>query len=245
MVFTAASGFSSASHELSGAVQIVLVDLNPRMVAAWREAFRDEPAVRVEQGSLLHCSTDAWVSPTNTRARMDGGVDGAVRAQLGRRIERRVHEELRAKYDGELPIGHATCVPTGRASPAYLISTPTMFDASEDVRATMNTACACAAAFQAVHQQNRAARGSVRSVALPGLGAGTGRVPVELCAELMWVGYDLFREQVFDDFAAVRAALEERLGDLGPAVRVQAAWRARRASLAAQASGYAVAGAGA
>jgi hypothetical protein len=32
----------------------------------------------------------------------------------------------------------------------------------------------------------------------------------------MWTGYNLFREQEFPDFAALRAALEEQLGDLGP-----------------------------
>jgi hypothetical protein len=53
-------------------------------------------------------------------------------------------------------------------------------------------------------------------VALPGLGANTGKVPVEICADLMWTGYNLFREREFTDFQAMRAALEEQLGDLGP-----------------------------
>ena len=64
--------------------------------------------------------------------------------------------------------------------------------------------------------QNAREPGSIRSVALPGLGANTGRVPVEICADLMWTGYNLFRRRAFDDFAAMRAALEEELGDLGP-----------------------------
>jgi len=32
----------------------------------------------------------------------------------------------------------------------------------------------------------------------------------------MWTGYDIFRRQEFTDFLAMRAALEARLGDLGP-----------------------------
>ena len=32
----------------------------------------------------------------------------------------------------------------------------------------------------------------------------------------MWTGYSLFRRRAFDDFAAMRTALEEELGDLGP-----------------------------
>jgi hypothetical protein len=97
-----------------------------------------------------------------------------------------------------------------------LISTPTMVASSEDVSDTMNVALACAAAFQAVHMQNAREPGSIRSVALPGLGANTGQVPVEICADLMWSGYDLFRRQEFADFTAMRAALQEKLGDLGP-----------------------------
>ena len=91
-----------------------------------------------------------------------------------------------------------------------------MMASSEDISDTLNVALACAAAFQAVHMQNAREPGSIDSIALPGLGAQTGRVPVEICADLMWTGYSLFRRRAFDDFAAMRAALEEELGDLGP-----------------------------
>lgn len=219
-------------------VQVTLVDVNPRMVQAWRDAFAGDRDVQILQGSLLSQQTSAWVSPTNRHAKMDGGVDGAIRGHLGRAIERKVQAAVRAAYDGELPIGYATCVHTGRVLPAYVISTPTVFDTGDDVRDTLNAACAAAAAFQAIHQQNRAVRGSIRSVALPGLGAGSGRVDASTCAELMWIGYDLFREQAFEDYASMRAALEERLGDLGPSVRPQAAYRARQAAIAAAQGGY-------
>src|SRR5262249_27207197 len=131
-------------------------------------------------------------------------------------IERRVQAEIRRAFGGLLPVGHATCVPTGTPRPAFLISTPTMTSSSEDISDTLNVALACAAAFQAVHMQNGRAPGSINSVALPGLGAETGRVPVEICADLMWTGYNLFRRRAFDDFTAMRAALVEELGDLGP-----------------------------
>ena len=55
----------------------------------------------------------------------------------------------------------------------------------------------------------------IRSIALPGLGAATGRTPVEVCADLMWTAYNLFREKEFSTYAEMRAALEEILGDLG------------------------------
>ena len=197
-------------------VKVVLVDVNPKMVRAWRATFEENPEVEIVSGSMLDQEVDAWVTPTNARASMDGGLDAAIKGRLGAGIERKVQAEVRRLAGGLLPVGFATCVPTGSARPAFLISTPTMAGSSEDVSATLNVALACAAAFQAVHMQNARQPESIRSVALPGLGANTGRVPVEICADLMWTGYNLFRRRAYDDFVAIRAALEAELGDLGP-----------------------------
>ncbi len=197
-------------------IKIVLVDINPRMIKAWRATFEENPEVEIVQGSMLDQAVDAWVTPTNARASMDGGLDGVIKGHFGAAIERRVQTEIRRSYGGLLPVGHATCVPTGSARPSFLISTPTMASSSEDISDTLNVALACAAAFQAVHMQNARQPGSIASVALPGLGAQTGRVPTEICADLMWTGYSLFRRRAFEDFVAMRVALQEELGDLGP-----------------------------
>ncbi len=200
-------------------VKVTLVDINPKMIAAWRETFEENPEVEVVHGSMLDQPVDAWVSPTNSGGRMDGGLDAVIKSFLGPGIEHAVQKRIGALYQGAMPVGHATCVPTGRPSPRFLISTPTMVASSEDVSDTMNVVLAAAAAFQAVHQQNAVQAGSIGSVALPGLGANTGRVPAEICADLMWTAYDLFRSAQFPDFATMRLALEELLGDLGPTTK--------------------------
>lgn len=197
-------------------VKVVLVDINPKMVQAWQATFEENPEVEIVQGSMLAQTVSAWVSPTNARGSMDGGLDLIIKNSLGAQIEKRLQQEIARLHHGLLPVGYATCVPTMQDIPKFLISTPTMVASSEDVSDTLNVALACAAAFQAVHMQNTREPGSIRSVALPGLGANTGKVPVEICADLMWTGYDLFRRQEFTDFQAMRAALQERLGDLGP-----------------------------
>lgn len=197
-------------------VKVVLVDVNQKMIEAWRETFEENPEVEIVHGSMLEQMVSAWVTPTNSQANMDGGLDAVIKGNLGHTIEKRVKQEVSRLYGGLMPVGYATCVPTGRPQPGYLISTPTMVSSSEDISDTMNVALACAAAFQVVHQQNERLPGSIRSVALPGLGANTGRVPAEICADLMWTGYDLFRERAFTDFSEMRSALEEILGDLGP-----------------------------
>lgn len=197
-------------------VKVVLCDVNPKVVSAWRHTFEENPEVEILHGSMLDVSSSAWCSPTNSAGRMDGGLDLVIKNYLGVGIEKKLQRQIKDRYGGAMPVGHAVAIPTERAQPRFLISTPTMVGSSDDIGDTMNVALACAAAFQAVHIQNTTEPGSIRSVAMPGLGANTGRVPAEICADLMWTAYDLFREHAFSDFAAVRAALEKILGDLGP-----------------------------
>jgi O-acetyl-ADP-ribose deacetylase (regulator of RNase III) len=196
-------------------LNVVLVDVNAAVVRAWAAAFADTPEVSIVKGSLLTQAVDAWVTPTNSRGRMDGGVDAVVKRYLGGTIERKVQAEIAREYDGLMPVGAATCVPTGADVPRFLISTPTMVRSAENVSETMNVALACAAAFQAVHIQNLREPDSIGSVALVGLGAATGRVPPRVCANLMWTGYTLFNEHSFGSYEAMRATLEEELGGLG------------------------------
>ncbi len=199
-----------------GRVRVVLIDVNPKMVKAWQESFESNPEVEILHGSILEQQVSAWVTPTNSAAAMDGGLDAVIKSFLGAKIEQRVKKAISRNHGGSLPVGHATCVATDEPNPRYLISTPTMVSSSEDISDTMNVVLAAGAALQAVHMQNEKLPGSIRSLALPGLGAATGRTPVEICADLMWTAYDLFRDAAFHDFAGMRAALEEHLGDLGP-----------------------------
>ncbi len=196
-------------------VRVVLVDINPKMIAAWKATFEDNPEVDIVSGSMLDQQVSAWVSPTNAKGSMDGGLDAVIKKHLGNKIEQSVQKEIARLHGGTMPVGYAVAVETGVNLPGILISTPTMAASSEDISDTLNVALACAAAFQAVHMQNARMSGSIRSVALPGLGANTGKVPVEICADLMWTAYNLFREREFTDFGELRKALEGELGELG------------------------------
>jgi O-acetyl-ADP-ribose deacetylase (regulator of RNase III) len=177
--------------------------------------FEDHPEVSVVQGSMLDQKVSAWVSPTNAKGEMAGGLDGVIKRHFGPKIQTRVQSEISRLYKGSMPVGSATCVETGSAVPRFLISTPSMSATSEDISDTLNVALTCSAAFQMVQMQNAKEPGSIASVALPGLGTGTGRTPVEICADLMWTAYNLFLNNNFTSFAAMRAALEDELGSLG------------------------------
>ncbi|MFB6481749.1 ADP-ribosyltransferase domain-containing protein [Streptomyces virginiae] len=195
-------------------LRVVLADVNEHVVEAWRAAFADTPGIEIRCGSILDEDVDAWVTPTNSRGRMDGGVDAAIKRHLGSGIQVRVQRAIRDRFAGVLPVGSAVCVPSGTAVPRYLISTPTMVQSSQNVSATLNVALACAAAFQAVHRQNRRTPGSIRSVALVGMGAQTGRVPARLCANLMWTGYTLFHDHWFQDDDELRATIITQLNGI-------------------------------
>ncbi|MER6216634.1 macro domain-containing protein [Streptomyces sp. NPDC001674] len=198
-------------NRVQSGLRVVLTDVNQRVVEAWRAAFADTPGIEIRKGSILDEDVDAWVSPTNSQGRMDGGVDAAIKRHLGAGIQLRVQRAIRDRFAGALPVGSAVCVPSGATAPRFLISTPTMVQSAQNVRDTLNVAMACAAAFQAVHRQNRKAPGSIRSVALVGMGAQTGRVPARLCANLMWTGYTLFHDHWFENDDELRATLTAQL----------------------------------
>ncbi|WP_253195419.1 ADP-ribosyltransferase domain-containing protein [Streptomyces sp. JHA26] len=193
------------------ALRVVLTDVNERVVEAWRAAFADTPGIEIRKGSILDEDVDAWVTPTNSRGRMDGGVDAVIKRYLGAGIQVRVQRAIRDRFAGPMPVGSAVCVPSGTTVPRYLISTPTMVRSSQNVSATLNVALACAAAFQAVHRQNRKKPGSIRSVALVGMGAQTGQVPARVCANLMWTGYTLFHDHWFEDDDELRSTIVSQL----------------------------------
>jgi O-acetyl-ADP-ribose deacetylase (regulator of RNase III) len=135
-------------------VKVTLIDVNPKMVDAWKYTFEENPEVDIVHGSMLAQNATAWVSPTNARGSMDGGLDAIIKNFLGVKIEKSLQQEIARLHNGLLPVGFATCVPTGSDWPRYLISTPTMVASSEDISDSLNVALACAAAFQAVHMQN-------------------------------------------------------------------------------------------
>jgi O-acetyl-ADP-ribose deacetylase (regulator of RNase III) len=195
-------------------LKVVLRDINPKVVEAWLAAFADTPGIEIHKGSLVDQVADAWVSPTNSRGSMDGGVDAVIKRHLGAGIQLKVQRAIKAQFGASMPVGSAVCVPSGATNPQFVISTPTMVRSSQDVSETLNVAMACAAAFQAIHVQNERKPGSIGSVALVGMGAATGRVPPRVCANLMWTGYTLFQDSYFRDYNDLRATLREQLGDI-------------------------------
>src|SRR4051794_16467645 len=89
--------FPPTPKEVFMQTAITLADLNGRLIDAWNDAFAGADGVQVVHDSMLRQQADAWVTPTNARATMDGGFDGVVRRYLGEGIQQRVRREVRAR----------------------------------------------------------------------------------------------------------------------------------------------------
>lgn len=190
--------------------KILIVDLNPKITEACKRVFADAPNVECLTGNMLELGVDVWVTPTNAKGNMSGGLDGAIAGHLPH-LQRQVREAIQKQFDGHLPVGRAVCIETGGIAPRYVVSTPTMEGESDDLRRTKNVALAFAAAFQAIYETNDMFGRPIETIAIPGLGAGTGRMDPDTCAALMLVGYRLFQRRRFKDFHEMLAALNEEL----------------------------------
>lgn len=106
--------------------KIYLVDLDKELVDAWEEVFENDKVFEPYQDDYFARKTDAIVSPANSFGIMDGGLDLAIRNEVGFKAEENLKNEILNNYHGELPIGSAIIVPTENTNWPFLISAPTM-----------------------------------------------------------------------------------------------------------------------
>ena len=67
--------------------KITLIDSKSSLCEAWRNAFADYPEVGVLAGDYFQRDADAIVSPANSFGFMDGGLDLAIKEELGHQAE--------------------------------------------------------------------------------------------------------------------------------------------------------------
>ena len=154
-------------------MKCLLCDINPAMREAWEKELERRPRLAalcsVVAGGITDLRVDAVVSPANSFGFMRGGVDGVY--------------ILRTLPAEELPVGEALIVPTGHSGIPWLISAPTMRRPSvlhdgDPVRRSAR------AAMRAGLEQ------AFASIAFPGMGTGTGRLPFDAAAKAMFDGME-------------------------------------------------------
>jgi len=170
-------------------LQIILCDINIRIVEAWQARFRGVPEVTAVHGNIFDVKADALVSPANSFGFMDGGLDAAISQFFKGTIQVKVQRLIREKHFGGLPVGQAEVVPTGFERFPYLICAPTM-RTPQNVSHTLNAYLAFRAALLAVLEYRRAYPDSICSLACPGLGTSVGGMAADICALQMRAAWD-------------------------------------------------------
>src|SRR5262249_17533085 len=166
-----------------------LRDRGGDLTAAWQQHFAGVPYVVPATGDIFSTPVDAVVSPANCFGFMDGGIDRAYSERFGWHVQARLREAIARDWDGELPIGLALIVESGAADIRFVVAAPTM-RAPVSVAQTLNAYLSFRAALRAVRRLNEQRPGSIRSVACPGMGTGTGEMPAGTCAKQMRAAWD-------------------------------------------------------
>lgn len=176
-------------------IKLILVDPNPSLCWEWQKQFAELPDVEIVNGYFEEVERyDCLVSAANSFGLMDGGVDGTIIRYFGDALMRRVQRRIVEEYLGEQPIGTSLIVETDHPRHPFLAHTPTM-RIPMPISRTDNVYTAMWAMLLAVRQHNRQCREGERhieTIACPGLGTGTGRVPYEEAARQMALAYRYF-----------------------------------------------------
>lgn len=159
-------------------MQYLLIDTNPKMVAAWKLYFEQEKNVKIVHGDLTNAICDSIVSPANSFGFMDGGVDYFISERLGWDLQIKLQKEIKALPEQELMVGRAMVIPTNDELIPYLISAPTMrVPMNFNIATSVNPYLAMKAALL-VAKENTA----INEIAIPGFCTGVGKMPFEIAA---------------------------------------------------------------
>jgi O-acetyl-ADP-ribose deacetylase (regulator of RNase III) len=170
-------------------LRLSLCDINAEMTDAWLESFFGVEAVEILQGDLLETDAEAVVSPANSFGDMSGGVDKRIDDFYKGAAQETIIRQIRDRFLGELPVGMAMVVPMPNTRLPFVIAAPTM-RVPNDVAETLNAYLALRAVLVAVLQHNAQAEKPIRTIAVPGLCTGVGRMPCSVAAHQMRSAYD-------------------------------------------------------
>ena len=174
--------------------KLYLIDSKPELCDKWRQVFSSYPEVEVFSGDYFQQSADAIVSPANSFGIMDGGLDLAIRNELGFQVETDIQEVILNKYHGEMPIGSAEIINTNHNKWSYMIAAPTM-RIPENIAFTLNAYMAFRAILLAINSFNEfKPKRPIKSLVCSGLGTGIGSMDAIKCAAQMRAAFKLIKE---------------------------------------------------
>ena len=126
--------------------------------------------VQILRGDIVRVEAEVIVCPSNSYLHMRGGAAQAIRVAGGDGVE------ADARRQAPIDIGRVAVTSGGNLAARYVYHAPTMNDPVE----VSNEANVRAAVRASLH---RTRLDRVESIAFPGMGTGTGEVPLELAAK--------------------------------------------------------------
>lgn len=167
-------------------MKLFLRDLAKPLCDAWLKEFAGVADVTVQHGDIFASLVDACVSPANSFGWMDGGIDAHYVKIMGPQVQSNVFEAVRHLPFKELLIGQALVIPTRYADCPHMIMAPTMRTPGPTTQMAVFLSTRAAL--------SRAKRRGFKTLAMPGMGTLTGRVPPDMAAYAMREAY----KEVFD-----------------------------------------------
>lgn len=127
-------------------------------------------SITVQKGDITKVKCDAIVNPANSYGYMGGGVAGAIKRIGGVEIEK---EAIR---QAPIEIGKAVITTSGTLPCKFVIHAPTMQQPAMKI-GVENVGLATRAALKLAKEHN------LKTIAIPGMGTGVGRVSPEDAAK--------------------------------------------------------------
>src|SRR5215472_3122159 len=131
-------------------LNVLLVDRNKDVADAFaRVAAQLGDWVTAAHTSIMDLEVDAVVSPANSFAFLDGGIDALYALRFGEALQTAARKCVLYRHHGELIVGSADIVCTGDERIPYFVLAPTMRVPMALPRNTINPYLACRAALVA------------------------------------------------------------------------------------------------
>ena len=127
-------------------------------------------SIIIQKGDLTQTICDAIINPANSYGYMGGGVAGAIKHIGGNEIEKE------AILKAPINVGSAVATTAGKLPCKFVIHAPTMKKPAMKI-GVENVKLATKAALDLAYKLK------LKSVAIPGMGTGVGRVPKKDAAE--------------------------------------------------------------
>lgn len=168
---------------------LCLIHPDAKMCEAFRCRFGPLKDVQILQVPFEEMPpVDCFVTAGNAFGIMTAGIDAAVVRFFGQDLMRRVQTRIMNEFLGEQPVGTAFIEPTHHSHCPFLCHSPTM-RVPCSIDRTDKVYVATWAALLAVHVHNSQQEQKIKTLGLPAMGTGFGRMEFDEAARQMAAAY--------------------------------------------------------